>query len=86
MFLNSTHACISLHHSFCMVFQEHLFPFLLQPSACTLLCYKGQRDYTCEGARLHLHYHLLSLTMSFSGVEDSAEWSALTSDEPSSLF
>ena len=29
---------------------------------------------------------LLSLTLSLSGVKDSAEWSALTSDEPSSLF
>ena len=33
--LNNTHTCTSLPHSFCMDFQEHFFPFLLQSSACT---------------------------------------------------
>ena len=33
--LNNTHTCTSFPRNFCMDFQEHFFPFLLQSSACT---------------------------------------------------
>ena len=52
--LNNTHTCTSFPRNFCMDFQEHFFPFPLQPSACTRLFYKGIREDTCEGVLLHM--------------------------------
>ena len=46
--LYSTWNCRALHHSFCMLCLDILFPSLSPLSTCTLSCCTGRRQGTCE--------------------------------------